>query len=412
MVGRLLSFGLFALLLLTGMSEASSLQKKISTSKKRLAVTRSSYANMDRKLAAIAEQIRQNRRKLETLDKEIAASEKEIALGAVQLKEGEKQLQALQKASRTLREQKERLEERLKTLLTDRFLYEEIIKNKGVASPDDVVEAEAVRQMVRMENEEIARLKKSYGEAAREYENLQKQAKRIRTTIARLKERKEKALREKKERQALAAKLEAQKQAYTKRLKRLHEEETSLRRTLAKLHILKEEEARKRRAKQVKKSVRTSRTITQGEKMRVRTLGSSYQKIAVTHYRGRKTISPVGRARVVKKFGAYTDPIYGIKIYNESVTLRPLKPNAKVKSVLNGKVVFAKDTPILGKVVIVEHKGGLHTIYAKMDKIAPTIRKGKWVKRGYVIGRVEKELMFEVTKKNRHINPLELIRLR
>jgi murein DD-endopeptidase MepM/ murein hydrolase activator NlpD len=47
-----------------------------------------------------------------------------------------------------------------------------------------------------------------------------------------------------------------------------------------------------------------------------------------------------------------------------------------------------------------------------MDKIAPTIKEGKKIKKGYVIGRIDKELMFEVTQKNRHINPLELIRLR
>ncbi len=390
----------------------TSLQKRIDSSRKRLALTRSSYANMDRKLAQIAKQIRLNRQKLAALDKEIAASDKEIALGALQLKEGEKQLKELQQAARTLKEQKEALESRLKKLLIDRFLYEKIIKNKGIASAKDVVEAEAVRQLIGIQNREIAKLKKGYAEADREYESLQKEAGRIRATLARLKARKEKALKEKREREALAMKLEAQKKAYTARLKRLHDEERTLRRTLAKLHILKAEEARKKRAKKGRRRVENAKTISEGEKMRVRTLGSSYQRTAVTHYRGRKTISPVGKAKVVKKFGAYTDPIYGIKIFNESVTLRPYKPNAKVKSVLNGKVVFAKDTPVLGKVVIVEHKGGLHTIYAKMDKIAPTIRKGKWVKRGYVIGRVEKELMFEVTKKNRHINPLELIRLR
>jgi hypothetical protein len=46
-----------------------------------------------------------------------------------------------------------------------------------------------------------------------------------------------------------------------------------------------------------------------------------------------------------------------------------------------------------------------------MDKIAPMLKEGKKIREGYVIGRVEKELMFEVTQKNRHINPLELIRL-
>ena len=114
---------------------------------------------------------------------------------------------------------------------------------------------------------------------------------------------------------------------------------------------------------------------------------------------------------MVKKFGPYVDPVYGIKIFNESVTLQPLKKRAKVKNVLNGRVVFVKETPILGKVVIIEHKNNLHTIYAKMDKIAPMLKEGNKIKEGYIIGRVEKELMFEVTQKNRHIDPLELIRL-
>ena len=82
-----------------------------------------------------------------------------------------------------------------------------------------------------------------------------------------------------------------------------------------------------------------------------------------------------------------------------------------MKSVLDGRVVFAKNTIMLQKVVIVEHDNGIHTIYAHLDKIAPNIKVGKKVKKGAVVGRIKDDLTFEVTQKNFHINPLELISL-
>ena len=65
---------------------------------------------------------------------------------------------------------------------------------------------------------------------------------------------------------------------------------------------------------------------------------------------------------------------------------------------------------MLNNVVIIEHANGIHTIYAHLDKIAPNIKDGKRLKKGSVIGRVDNELMFEVTQKNYHINPMQLIK--
>ncbi|MEA2099590.1 MAG: peptidase M23, partial [Campylobacterota bacterium] len=42
--------------------------------------------------------------------------------------------------------------------------------------------------------------------------------------------------------------------------------------------------------------------------------------------------------------------------------------------------------------------------------ISPNIRKGKKIKKGYTIGRVSEELIFEVTQKSYHINPIRLFR--
>ena len=79
---------------------------------------------------------------------------------------------------------------------------------------------------------------------------------------------------------------------------------------------------------------------------------------------------------------------------------------------LSGKVVFAKQTPLLDNVVIIENSNGIHTIYAHLSQIAPTIKVGQKVQQGYVIGRVARDLTFEVTQKSYHIDPLQMISLK
>ena len=403
-------YRLFPLFLICAISLfGASIDKKIKSSKQRLASTKSSYANMDRKLAKIAKQIEQNQKKLKQLDLIILTSEKEIAVNSILLAEGQKRLEEIERISKNLDKTREEQERRLVALLANRYILEELKKEEGVQSPDDVIESEVLSSLIKNDNERLKSMQSSYLKTLAESESLTKEAKRIKRMIERLRKRKETAAKEKERRKKLMAKLEKEKKEYQSRLEKLQKEESDLRNTLAKLKILKRREAQKAERKRRKTE---NAAIAKGDKLKVRTIGSSYQKHAIGRYRGKKTISPVGKAKVVKKFGSYIDPVYKIKIFNESVTLQPYRKNAKVKNVLNGRVVFAKKTPMLGKVVIIEHKNNLHTIYAKMDKIAPTIREGKKIKKGYVIGRVEKELMFEVTQKNRHINPLQLIRLR
>ena len=403
MLRLLLLFALVAAPLLQ-----ASIDTKIRASKKRLASTKSDYARMDRKLASIARQIGENRKKLQELDRIIAKLQKEIAMNAVLLEEGTKRLAEIEKRSAALETTRKAQEKRLVDLLANRYILEEIKRERGVQEPEDVVVSELLATLIRSDNRRLQTMQKEYLATVAESEKLTREARRVRSMLERLKKRKEKAAEEKKRRSLLAAKLAEEKRRYQSRLERLQKEESDLRKTLARLNILRQKAEQKRRAGKLPPKTK----LAKGDRLKVRTIGKSYQRDAIGHYRGPKTFSPVGRAKVVKKFGLYTDPIYHIKIFNESVTLQPYRRNAKVKTVLDGKVVFAKQTPMLGKVVIVQHKNGLHTIYAKMSKIAPTIREGKRVRKGYVIGRVEKELMFEVTQKNRHINPLELIRLR
>ena len=91
--------------------------------------------------------------------------------------------------------------------------------------------------------------------------------------------------------------------------------------------------------------------------------------------------------------------------------MKPKRPNSKVYNILSGKIVYVKQNQgILSNVVIVQHSNNLSTIYSNLDRIAPTLRVGKWIKKGFVVGRVSDTLMFQATKNGKFINPKELIK--
>ena len=160
-------------------------------------------------------------------------------------------------------------------------------------------------------------------------------------------------------------------------------------------------------AKEAKKAQR--KVYKKSEK--VRQVNSSYKKSKTYAYRGKRTISPLPGARLIKKFGTYVDPIYKIKIFNESITLKSPASNSKVQNILNGKVVFAGKSSMLGKVVVISHSHKIHTVYAGLSKIAPTIHVGVKIRKGYVVGKVSEKLIFQATKNSKHINPLRLIKI-
>ncbi|MDQ7046144.1 MAG: peptidoglycan DD-metalloendopeptidase family protein [Sulfurovum sp.] len=258
----------------------------------------------------------------------------------------------------------------------------------------------------------------------------------------------------------LRKKLEKNEERYASRLSKIEDKQNALRTTLAKLNILqkkevdiarkaaaerkkamhlaKERERRIRKEKaqagknilRAKEALRIAKTKAEREKSRlasikaekaktkvykksakVKQVNSSYSKSKTYAYKGKKTISPLPGSKLIKKYGTYIDPIYKIKIFNESVTLKASSSNAKVHNILNGKVVFAGKSSMLGKVVVVAHSGKMHTVYAGLSKIAPTIHVGSKIKKGYVVGKVASKLMFQATKNSKHINPLKLIRI-
>jgi len=223
------------------------------------------------------------------------------------------------------------------------------------------------------------------------------------------------------EKEVTLAKAEGAKRKEAMRLEKdrnrhMRKEKARARETLRKAKLAvkraKTKETKKLARAKADKAAKASRIIqtkiyTKSEK--VRKVHSSYARSKTYAYRGGKTISPLPGCALIKKFGTYVDPIYKIKIFNESVTLKSSTRNAKVRNVLNGKVVFANKSSMLGNVVVVAHGGKIHTVYAGLSNIAPSIKKGVRIKKGSIVGRVASKLIFQATKNSKHINPMKLI---
>lgn len=357
-------------------------------------------------------------KKLEELAKDIIAGNKDVQNTAKQISELSKQVEALEDSahsanveldkltsqnSELIKSQKD-MELRMIKIISEDFAYDLIAPNDYSESQDSIIATEILLNLNSVMNSEFKKLAQDYEKTTNLIKSQSKKIESIKFDLREFRQKQAslKALQTKQKKNLEI--LNQDKAIYSKKLNDIKKQQNEMRKTLESLQIL----AAKPK-EEPKKQTQTKNTVKSDD---VRMIGSSYQAGNVKRYKGAKTIAPLDKFSVKQKFGDYVDPVYNIKIFNESVVLRSDTTDARVKNVLAGTIVFAKQTPILDKVVIVENSNGIHTIYAHLDKIAPTIKVGQKIKKGYVIGRVKQDLTFEVTQKNYHINPLELIAMK
>ena len=380
-----------------------------------------------------AEQEKKLNKKLDELAKSILSGEENVKTTAeqisalsVQVKELESSAKAADASLNTLIAQnkdlvaeQKRIEASLLAIISKRFAYDLIVPKNYIESEESIISAEILNSLTKDSQNEVNKIAKDYSKTINSIKSQTDKIGAIKLDLAEFRSKQDKLIALQTKQKKDLAQLKSDKDSYEKELSAIQADQEELRKTLEKLAIIaKNEEEEKARAQQkakleeAKKAKNNEKLASQSQKTAkndVRQVGSSYQMSQVKRYTGAKTIAPLEKFTLKQAFGDYTDPIYKIKIFNESVVLRSALSDAVVKNVLDGKVVFAKETSLLQKVVIVENKDGIHTIYAHLSKIAPTIKVGSRLKKGYVIGRVEQDLTFEVTQKNYHINPMELI---
>ncbi|MHB9061753.1 MAG: murein hydrolase activator EnvC family protein [Desulfobacteria bacterium] len=89
--------------------------------------------------------------------------------------------------------------------------------------------------------------------------------------------------------------------------------------------------------------------------------------------------------KVVTRFGRQHDATFDVTIENRGVEIEA-PSGASVKSVGQGKVAFAGAVSGFGNVLIVQHGGGLFSVYGRLETFL--VKQGEAVKKGTVVGRL------------------------
>ena len=397
------------------------------------------------KIKELAEKIESQNSNIINLEKDIKQVNSDIHEHQKLLEDAKEKLDQLKSKSTDLIKEKTSNEEQIVNTIIEEFSISLALKLASENSLQELIDSEIYTLLSQHSKDKVLKLNNNYNVLSTNTKSNQKDIEKIASYIEDRQKTKEKLTSLKEKHSSSLVNLEEQHKSYQEELNKVAKQQDSLKNLLAELNILKEEENKKAEeekrerlqqllAQKKADSKKTIREEAQEEdkapndeiqtaevrnqryaknlNLDVRKIGSSTDGVKIVKYKGESTIAPLRSFKVVKNFGTYYDPVYKIKLFNESIVLKSNEPKAKVVAVLNGKVVYAKkNAGMLENVVIIQHEGGLHTIYSHLDEISPTLVVGKWIKQGYVVGRVDDSLMFQATKDSSHIDPKDLFKI-
>ena len=429
----------------------SNIDKKIQTNTEKLNSSDDKKETTSLKIKELAEKIESQNSNINTLEKDISQINSDIEEHQKLLEDAKYKLTELNSKSTELIREKTSHEEQIVDTIIEEFSISIALKLASEDSLQELIDNEIYTLLSQYSKEKVSKLNTNYSALSTNTKNNQKDIDKIASYIEDRQKTKNKLTVLKEKHSSSLVSLEEQHKSYQEELNKVAKEQESLKNLLSELNILKEAETKKAQAREeaeadekrrklqdllaMKKS--SNQKVTEEESssapldddivqtsdvrnqryaknlnLDVKKIGSSTDGVEIIKYKGEKTIAPLKSFKVVKNFGTYYDPVYKIKLFNESIVLKSDEPKAKVVSVLNGKVVYAKkNAGMLANVVIIQHEGGLHTIYSHLDEISPTLVVGKWIKQGYVVGRVDESLMFQATKDSSHIDPKDLFKI-
>lgn len=127
-------------------------------------------------------------------------------------------------------------------------------------------------------------------------------------------------------------------------------------------------------------------------------------------YEGGQMMWPVPeRYRISSPFGWRTHPIFGTKKMHTGIDI-PAPRGHNIVAANSGRVQYAGGLGGYGNVVIIDHGGGITTLYAHNSRL--TVKAGQTVKKGQVIAKAGStgystgpHLHFEVRKNGEYTNP-------
>jgi len=395
---------------------ASNIDKKIQQNQQNLASNKKKQDNATLKIKDIADKIESQNSNISKLEEDIKKINEDIENHQKLLESSQVKLKELETTSKTLLEEKNNNEEEIINTIVEEFSISMALKLASINSLQELIDNEIFNLLSANSKEKVLKLNDSYNKITENTKSNQLEINKLNSYIKERIATKDKLTILKSKHANSLITLEKEHKLYQEELKKVIAQQDSLNKILSDLNIVKQQELKKAQENSASDKIQTTNVRNQqfakDLNLDVRKIGSSTDGIQIVKYKGPKTIAPLKSFKVVKNFGTYYDPVYKIKLFNESIVLQSKEKDSKVLSVLNGKVVYAKkNAGMLDNVVIIQHDGGIHTIYSHLDDIAPNLVVGKWVQKGSVVGRVSSNLTFQVTKDSAHIDPKDLFKI-
>lgn len=404
-------FILFILVLHCFVFAKGEIDKKIAKTSSKISSYGKNYTNINKRMTETATAILKKKREVVRQNIFLTELKKELLSKESSYESNTKQLKIMKKSQKKLKLKQEKIEKKLSYVIAKSVSLSMILNEDNSQNEESLIEYEVLKEMLLASKKQAKNLSEEFFSNAHDISLLHRHTNYLESEIETIDTKRKSLINVQKLNKKSIQELELSKLEYKQKLQNVLGRQNTLKKTLAKLNIVKIDEIKKAKIEKEREIAFESKKIILKEDLpKVKKHGSSYQAVKTKKYRGRKTIAPLSSYTITKKYGTYTDPIYGIKIFNESISLKPKNNGSKVQTVFNGKVIYADKTAVLNNIVIVEHSGGLHTIYANLSQISPDIKKGKKIRKGYTIGRVDDELVFEVTQKSYHINPIRLFK--
>jgi murein DD-endopeptidase MepM/ murein hydrolase activator NlpD len=405
----MMRFIIVSVLICLHLQARTSVDVKIEKTSSQISSFSQTQQEINKKMSETAEAILLQKKEIQAQQERLKKLKEELLDKESSHKENIGQLKELKIFQNRLKKDGEKLEKELISTIAQSVSLSIILEEKYTAGEDSLIEYEVLDLMHKNVKIKIKELNEKFYNNSKDIDVLNKKVESLEIAINTIDTKRKELVRAQKENEESLKKLNIAKSSYKQELKEILNKQDMLKKTLSQLNIIKIDELKRAEEEAQRAQAFDAKDIISDDNLpKVKSVGSSYQAIKTKYYKGKKTIPPFSPYRITKKYGTYIDPIYGIKVFNESISLKSDEKNTKVKTVFNGKVIYADKTPVLNNIVIIEHDDGLHTIYANLSQISPDIKKGVKIKKGYTIGRISDELIFEVTQKSYHINPIRL----
>ena len=372
----------------------ANVDNQILSTKNNLQQTKIKVSSMNDKLDKILEQINKEKSSINKVDKQMRFVNLKISSLEESLSIYKNSLGQLISQKSKLMKQKSLLEDKVIDFISNNYYLE----NSSINSANDLINTEILKVVLKKSSKKMDKLSNLYIDINQKIEKINNLIYSIKHSKEILKQRKKQLSILKQQKLKKLKQLQKMKIYYKTELEKILKSQMQIQNQLAKLKIIKNNKEKQKELLKLHK-INSSKI----DNIKIKNYGSNIiMNTRTIRYRGEKTIPPV-KGIITKKFGYYKDPVYNIDIFNDSITIKT-KPNEKVRAILSGRVVFVGDTSD-GKMIVISHRNKLHSIYAKLSKLSPFIRKGYRVKKGEIIAKDSGKLEFEVTYKTTPINP-------